>query len=107
MDEIVYGYKLFRKDRNGKLHPLFINRRQIITPGVWYEAEGYLTPGFAYRPGWHATTKPEAPHLKEVLKSGEQRVWAQVALKDVTEYPRPESQGGTWLLAKKLMVMEA
>jgi hypothetical protein len=107
VDEIVYGYKLVRKDRYEELHPLFINRSQVLTPGVWYTAEEHLTPGFAYRPGWHATTKPEAPHLKEILKSGEHRVWVQVALRDVTEYARPESQGGTWLLAKQLMIMEA
>jgi hypothetical protein len=107
MDEIVYGYKLFRKDRNGNLHPLFINRRQIITPGVWLKAEDHPTNGYAHRPGWHATTKPEAPHLKEILQTGEKRVWVQVALRGVVEYARPESQGGTWLLADELMVMEA
>lgn len=105
MDEIVIGYKMFRTGRDGSLHPLFINRSQVIDMGVFLPAEDHKTKGYAHRPGWHATLKPEAPHLKLDAKSGK-RVWAKVALKGITRYDRPESQGGTWLLAKELMVLE-
>lgn len=93
------GYKLFRRRKDGTLGPLFINARQRVPVGEWMAAEEHPTPGFAYRPGWHATTKPIAPHLSE-----KGRVWAEVTLRGVKKYNRPESQGGTWLLAKALRV---
>lgn len=96
------GYKLFRLRRDGSLGPLFINRRQRIAPGEWLEAEEHPTKGYAYRPGWHACLRPVAPHLR----SGGDRVWARVELDDVTLYDRPESQGGTWVLARRLKVTE-
>jgi hypothetical protein len=105
MDEIVIGFKMFRQRPDGTLGPLFINRRQAIEINEFLPAEDHKTKGYAHRPGWHATLKPEAPHLKLDAKSGK-RVWARVALRDITRYDRPESQGGTWLLAKELMVLE-
>lgn len=59
------GYKLFRRRRNGTLGPLFINRRQVIPVGEWLDAEAHATRGYAYRPGWHATLRPAAPHLRQ------------------------------------------
>lgn len=105
MDEIE-GYKLFRTGRDGALHPLFINRKMVITPGIWLPAESHPTKGFAVRPGWHATLVPVAPHLQMRLASGEQREWVRVLLRGVTFFNRPESQGGTWVLAKELMVID-
>jgi hypothetical protein len=100
----IQGWKLFRRTRRG-LQPLFINRTQVITPGVWLPAESHETPGFAFRPGWHATLQPSAPHLKTSLASGEQREWVRVMLRGVKLYDRPESQGGTWVLAEEMMVV--
>lgn len=105
MDEII-GYKLFRTGRDGSLHPLFINRNAVIHMGEWLPAESHPTPGFAFRPGWHACFQPVAPHLKMNLASGERRVWCRVALRGTTKYDRPESQGGSWVLAKELKVLE-
>jgi hypothetical protein len=105
MDEVI-GYKLFRLKPNGRLGPLFINRRQDIQLGTWLPAESHPTKGFAVRPGWHAALQPCAPHLKESLASGERRVWVRVRLRGTKLYPRPESQGGTWVLAEELMVEE-
>jgi hypothetical protein len=104
MDEIE-GYKLFRRLSDGQLHPLFINKSMVIPAGVWLLAESHPTKGFAVRPGWHATLSPAAPHLKMRLASGEQREWVRVLLRGVTFYNRPESQGGTWVLARELKVI--
>lgn len=105
MNEIV-GWKLFRRKPNGQLGPLFINRSQDIIVGQWLPAESHPTKGFAVRPGWHATLQRYAPHLKESLANGEQRVWVRVKLRGITLYDRPESQGGTWVLAQELMVLD-
>lgn len=103
--EAVIGYKMFRLRKDGTLGPLFINKNQVVPVGVSLHAEDHKTKGYAHRPGWHATLKPEAPHLKLDVKSGK-RVWAKVALRGVKYYDRPESQGGTWVLADELMVLE-
>lgn len=99
------AYKLFRI-KNGKLHPLFINRNQEIPLGEWLVAENHPTKGFAIRKGWHCTLKPIAPHLKLNLKNGEQRIWVECEVEDVEHYTRPESQGGTWVLAQKLKAIK-
>ena len=95
-------YKLFRQRRDGSLGPLFINRQQRIPLGEWMEAEDHPTPGFAHRPGWHATFKPHAPHLKMQPKGDSGRVWVEGEAEDYDTYDRPESQGGLWVLAQKL-----
>ena len=101
----MIAYKLFRERKDGSLGPLFINRKQVIKEGAWLTAETHPTKGFAIRPGWHCTMFPVAPHLKERLKSGEKRVWCRVEVEDTQLYERPESQGGTWVLANKLLVL--
>lgn len=101
----VEGYKLIRIGKDGNLHPLFINRKQTIPIGVWLPAEDHKTPGFEHRLGWHATLTPSAPHLKMELSNGEKRVWVQVLLRDTKLYDRPESQGGTWVLAQEMKVL--
>lgn len=105
MDE-VYGYKVFRLKRNGELGPLFINRQQDVPKGVWLTAEDHPTPGYAHRPGWHATEEMHAPHLKMHLASGEVRVWVRVLLRGVKRYQRPDAQGREWILARELKVLE-
>lgn len=98
----MVGYKLFKVRKNGTLGPLFINARQVIPVGEWLDAEAHPTKGFAFRPGWHATFTPNAPHLKQ----GPGRVWAKVELEGCRTYARPESQGGSWVLAERLRVVE-
>jgi hypothetical protein len=95
----MIAYKLIRKMKDGSLSPLFINKKMRIPIGVWLEAENHPTNGFAVRKGWHCTLKPIAPHLS---KKG--RVWVEVEIKDTKKYNRPESQGGTWVLAQKMKV---
>jgi hypothetical protein len=102
----IIAHKLFRKRKDGTLGPLFINRSQVIPTGEWLPAESHPTKGFAPRPGWHCAALPFAPHLKMELKSGEYRVWRRVLIQDFTEYTRPESQGGKWLLAGQMLVLD-
>ena len=94
------AYKLVRKLKNGDLAPLFINKKHRFKIGETYKAESHRTKGFAYRPGWHCCLKPEAPHLSET-----DRVWVEVEISDYETYDRPESQGGTWVLANYLAVI--
>ena len=96
----MIAYKLLRKRKNGTLGPLFINRKQIIPVSKWLPAENHPTKGYAVRPGWHATSKPEAPHL-----SMRDRVWARVEITGYEKLVRPKSQGGVWWLAKKMKVL--
>lgn len=93
-------YKLFRLRKDGSLGPLFINRKLRIPIGEWMEAEDHPKKGFAHRPGWHCCMVPNAPHLK----TSEGRVWAQCTVEQYKIYDRPKSQGGQWVLAKRLRV---
>ena len=97
----MIAYKLLRLRKNGTLGPLFINRRQIIPVGEWLKEEAHKTKGYAFRPGWHCCAKKEAPHLSE-----KDRVWAKVEVKDYTTFERPKSQGGLWVLANNIKVLE-
>lgn len=100
----MIAYKLVRKLRDGKLYPLFIGKTREYVIGEHRIAETIPTKGFAERTGFHCCFIPFAPHLKTKLASGEQRVWIECDVDDYTVYDRPESQGGTWILANKLTV---
>lgn len=94
------AYKLLRERKNGTLGPLFINRRQIIPINQWLAAEPHKTKGYAFRPGWHTTAKPEAPHL-----SMKGRAWYEVQIENFEEFQRPASQGGRWFVAQQMKVI--
>jgi hypothetical protein len=93
------AYKLFRLRKNGTLGPLFINRKQVITPGAWLRAETHPTKGYALRPGWHTAHVDSAPHLS---KKG--RVWRKVTIADYTPHIRPAAQGGLWFTSNWIYV---
>ena len=95
------AYKLIRKMKDGKLFPLFINKKSRIPVGEWLDAEEHPTKGFAFRKGWHCTLEPVAPHL-----SDKGRVWVEVEVENVELYNRPESQGGTWVLAQRMKIIK-
>lgn len=97
-----FGYKLFNQRKDGSLGPLFINRKQRIEVGVEYRAEDHLTKGYKHRPGWHILLRPYAPHLKQ----DSPRVWAKVEYCDFKVHERPGNQGGTWVLANFMRVVE-
>ena len=52
-----------------------------------------------------ARSSPLAPHLSIKLANGEQRVWVECEVEDYVTYNRPESQGGTWVLAQKMKIV--
>lgn len=94
------AFKLFKVRKDGSIGPLFINATQRVVIGQWLPAEAHKRNGFAFRPGWHATSKPIAPHLSE-----RGRQWFVVELEDVQKVRRPAAQGGTWYLAGRLRVI--
>ena len=96
----MIAYKLIRKLKDGSLSPLFINKKSRLPLDVWLIAENHPTKGFAIRKGWHCTLTPNAPHL-----STKNRVWVKVLIDDYSFYDRPESQGGTWVLAQKMKII--
>ena len=98
----MIAYKLFSIKKDGSIGPLFINRRLRLSVGKWYEAEDIPTKGYSHRPGWHCTLRPEAPHL-----STKDRKWYKVEVEGVRYHRRPETQGGLWVLAQQLKVLEA
>ncbi len=91
-------YKLVRQKKDGSLWPLFIGKDEPYVLDKIHRARNLPTPGFAHRPGFHVCFKPEAPHLKTELASGEKRVWIECEIQNglVERYERPESQGGAW-----------
>lgn len=99
---MIRAYKLLRVRKDGSLGPLFINARQRIPLDVWLPALDVPTKGYAHRPGWHACSRPRAPHLS--LRG---RRWFEVELKGAKRIERPASQGGVWYLARAMRVLEA
>jgi hypothetical protein len=98
---MMTSFKLLRVRKDGSLGPLFINRKQVIPVGEWLMAEEYPTKGFAFRPGWHTTHAPYAPHL-----SMKNRRWFEVEIKGEKIFQRSEKFGGTWLISKWMKVVE-
>lgn len=96
----MLAYKLLRLRKDGSLGPLFINSKQRIPFGEWLPAECHPTRGFAVRPGWHVSPKPEAPHL-----GTKNRVWCEVEIMGHELLKRPECQGGIWYIAKWMQVL--
>lgn len=97
----MIAYKLLKVRKDGTLGPLFINRRQRIPIGKWLKAEEHRTSGYKFRPGWHSTVAPVAPHLSE-----KGREWYMIEIKDYDIHDRPESQGGRWFVSKRMKVIE-
>ena len=96
------AYKLVRKLKNGQITPLFINRTKRLPFGEWMVAEkNHHRDGFSYRPFWHCTELPIAPHL-----SIKDRVWVEIEMGNYTEYQRPEHQGGKWFLADNIKIIK-
>ena len=97
----MIAYKLVKQRRDGSIGPLFIGVTMRIPFGSWLKAEAIRKKGYAFRPGWHCTVKPEAPHLAE----RPDRVWVEVEVKDFEYFTRPASQGGTWILAQQIKLL--
>lgn len=95
------AYKLLKVRKNGTIGPLFINQKLVIPINVWLNAESHPTKGYTYRPFWHCTSQPVAPHLSE-----KGRCWYEVEIEDYTEMIRPPCQGGVWYLANKMKILK-
>jgi hypothetical protein len=95
------AYKLFRELKSGDISSLFINKKKRLPFNVWLCAESHPTKGYTYRPYWHCTQEPKAPHLTE-----KDRVWCLVEIEDFEVMHRPKFQGGTWYLANKMKILE-
>lgn len=98
--DTVRAYKLFRvrKDKPGKLFPLFVGADEAIDTGIWLDAEIGPDAGngkvksklgaLAMRPGWHAGDAPVATHIGDKANirdkapsfRPENQVWAEVEL---------------------------
>lgn len=96
----MLAYKLFRVRNDGSLGSLFIGRKERYWRDKWMQAKCFPTKGFKIRKGWHCLPVPHAPHL-----STTNRRWMLVAIRDYKEVRRPESQGGTWYIAKWLRIV--
>lgn len=97
----MIAYKLLKQRKDGTLGPLFINRKQRVPLNEWLLAGSYPTKGYALRPGWHTAATPEAPHL-----STEGRVWCKVEIEGFYEFTRPAHQGGVWMIANRMRILE-
>jgi len=91
------AYKLLRVRKDGTIGPLFINQRQRIPLNKWIKAEPHKTKGYKFRPGWHCTSKPLAPHL--TMKG---RTWYEAVITNFEKIKRPLNQGGLWYLAQRM-----
>lgn len=101
------AYKLFRLRKDGTLGPLFIDATLRVNEGEWLTARhDIVKKGFAVRPGWHCCFIPHAPHLMTESHSIK-RVWCEIEIgEDYKTYDRPESQGGSWILAEQIKVVK-
>ena len=102
----MIAYKLFKIRKDGSIGSLFINASEKYKTNVWIGAEFTPTKGFAERKGWHCLLTPVAPHLKMRLKTGEIRGFYKVEIDDYDYFTRPESQGGKWVLAQRMKILE-
>jgi hypothetical protein len=100
------AYKLIKVRKDGSLGPLFIDAKKRLPVGKWMNYQAIKRKGFAFRPGFHCTAKPIAPHLKKILKSGEIREWWEVEIEDdAVPHQRPREQGGLWFTAKRMKLI--
>jgi hypothetical protein len=100
---VIPAYKLLRVRKDGTLGSLFIDRRAVLPVGKWLPAKRRPTAGFKVREGWHALPSAYAPHLGRRWE----RRWFKVQLAGkITRVQRPLRQGGEWLLAERMRILE-
>lgn len=97
----MIAYKLFRVLKDGNITPLFINKKCRLPLNEWLPAESHETKGYKYRPFWHCTNQPAAPHLSE-----KGRAWYKVKIGGYKIQKRPKNQGGIWYLANWIIILE-
>lgn len=108
----MIGYKLFRvmKTQPGKLFPLYVFADEETPQGEWINAKcGELSNTgkvksrlgeLAFRPGWHLTDIPYAPHIGKKDKCGKIRwmkgnvVWCKCEYSDSINYQLEANNNG-------------
>jgi len=106
----MLAFKQFRIDKSGNLHPLFVYANETIPVGEWItakegerNADGKVKSklgSLAYRPGWHLSEAPYAPHIG-IKENGKIKymkpdtVWAMCEVKDLVDYT-PEAHENGW-----------
>lgn len=103
----MIAYKLFKSRKDGSIGSLFINSSEKYQIKKWMDAKPIKKNGFAFRQGWHCLIEPSAPHLKLNLSSGEIRQFWKVEIENYKFFERPESQGGKWVLAQRMKILES
>lgn len=96
---MINAYKLVSLRKDGSIGPLFIDKSFRFPIGKWLKCKSIHKKGFKYRPGFHACSALNAPHL-----SKKNRVWVEVSLKNVEKHNRPDNQGGLWYVAKEMRI---
>lgn len=109
---VKIGYKLFRasKKNKGKLYPLFVNANEEIPIGEWIEAKcGEINKqgkvksrlgALCFRPGWHLSNIPYAPHIGRKGDSGkiefmnENYIWCECMYSDKINYQPQANENG-------------
>jgi hypothetical protein len=91
-----FGYKLFERDPDGNLYPLFLDKNTVYHLNEWIDAEIHYNKNFAPRPGIHCGIIPAAPWLMSVdefgngyykgRRKGWTRVWAYVEYNCTIDY---------------------
>lgn len=100
--KIDYGYKLFRMDKNGNLHPLYVLSKETVPMNEWVKAhddaprdENGKVKGkmrLHYRPGFHiAGSKPEAPQITNQTDC----IWCLVEYDATICYDEEAKRNGT------------
>ena len=129
----AYGYKLFRKDSKGNLHPLYVNASEILPMNTWMFAKsGERTENgkvksklgeLAFRGGWHLNE--EAPYVTHIygkhycengneLEKNTGRRFDRVQKKDhvwcLVEYETTvdcqPNMFGTWIIAGNIRIVK-
>ena len=106
------AYKLFRvsKKNKGSIYPLFVNADKEVPIGEWIEAECGETNdkgkvksklgSLCFRPGWHLSDIPYAPHIGRKGTSGEiefineNYVWCECIYSDHINYQNIANENG-------------
>lgn len=104
----AYGYKLFNKDKEGHLHPLYVNSNQIIPVNQWLAAEcGEMTPDgkvksklgkLAYRGGWHLNE--EAPYVTHIYGKKYHENGAEIEPNTGRKFDRIQKPNTVWCLVE-------
>ena len=110
----MIAYKLFRIDKEGRLHPMFVLANQTIPLGRWLDAKagpkdknGYVRSKIGpliYRPGWHLSEMPYAPHLgvgwhDKVKPLKPDMVWTKCLIDDRKDFTKDVEKNG-WINGK-------